>query len=348
MWQTGLVEALQPLGVECLNLELVGSRWSELQSIRSVLSKLQTCDIVHLSTLNRAIGLVGAWSAVRGPPIVLTVHGDFLREAPNKPMHVRPLFVGSYVVTLHLAHGATFPSEYLRRRLSHVTRRHLPVNVIPNGISTQRLSKVRPYTRTDLDLEDSSIVLIESTSFNQYEKCAGLIPLCGAFSRLLREHDDAVLLVLGAGRYLERFRSRLENSTIRFLGHREDALRLVKTADLFVHSTFLDNFPYSVLEAMALSLPIVATDVGGIREMAERAATLVPPCEDSLFQAMKNLVKDDEKRDRMARRSREAALEYEWNQVARRFLAFYESLLNSKTRTPGLTYGTSMDSRETK
>jgi glycosyltransferase involved in cell wall biosynthesis len=53
---------------------------------------------------------------------------------------------------------------------------------------------------------------------------------------------------------------------IRFLGVRRDIAPLLARAQLFVLSTRFEAFPYSVLEAMRAGLPIVASDVGGIRE----------------------------------------------------------------------------------
>ena len=50
-------------------------------------------------------------------------------------------------------------------------------------------------------------------------------------------------------------------------------------AAVFVHPSWADSFPYAVLEAMAMGLPIVATDVGGVGEAIEHDVTgvLVPP-----------------------------------------------------------------------
>ena len=53
-----------------------------------------------------------------------------------------------------------------------------------------------------------------------------------------------------------------------FLGHRHDVTALHHAFDLFVQSSEYEGTPNAVLEAMAMETPIVATDVGGTREVA--------------------------------------------------------------------------------
>jgi glycosyltransferase involved in cell wall biosynthesis len=55
----------------------------------------------------------------------------------------------------------------------------------------------------------------------------------------------------------------------RFLGHRQDIADLHHAFDLFVQSSEYEGTPNAVLEAMAMETPLVVTDVGGTRELAE-------------------------------------------------------------------------------
>ncbi len=70
----------------------------------------------------------------------------------------------------------------------------------------------------------------------------------------------------------------LEN-TVQLLGVIPDAARYLKAFDIFVLPSVKEGFPYTLLEAAAAQLPIVATRIGGIPEIAEKynALTLVPP-----------------------------------------------------------------------
>jgi len=67
--------------------------------------------------------------------------------------------------------------------------------------------------------------------------------------------------------------------TIRFLGLREDVPKLMFASDIFVLTSLWEGLPGVVLEAMAVGLPVVATDVGGTPELVEDGTNgfLIPP-----------------------------------------------------------------------
>jgi glycosyltransferase involved in cell wall biosynthesis len=82
---------------------------------------------------------------------------------------------------------------------------------------------------------------------------------------------------------------------VRLLGNIADIYGLLVASDVFVLPSWAESFPYSILEAMMVGLPIVATDVGGISEAVEEGATgrLVPPRDAaSLGRALAELLDD--------------------------------------------------------
>jgi glycosyltransferase involved in cell wall biosynthesis len=97
--------------------------------------------------------------------------------------------------------------------------------------------------------------------------------LIQAFAIVHRKRPETMLLIIGDGSE----RSRLEMLAARlgvdaaccFLGHRDDIIDLHHAFDLLVQSSDYEGTPNAVLEAMALETPIVATDVGGTRELVE-------------------------------------------------------------------------------
>ena len=90
-------------------------------------------------------------------------------------------------------------------------------------------------------------------------------------------------MIAGAGPQrtdLEMLATRLGvRSNVRFLGLRDDIPELMAAADALVLSSAWEGSPNVVLEAMAAALPVVATDVGGVRELVETGRTgfVVPP-----------------------------------------------------------------------
>jgi glycosyltransferase involved in cell wall biosynthesis len=131
----------------------------------------------------------------------------------------------------------------------------------------------------------------------------------GVALRALVEVPEAQLVVLGDGperSRLERLAADLElNGRIRFLGAggRDDVLRLFRAADAALLSSSWENFPHTVVEALAVGTPVVATTVGGVGEIVRDGENglLVPPGDaPALAGALRRLVADDGLRDRLA------------------------------------------------
>ena len=97
---------------------------------------------------------------------------------------------------------------------------------------------------------------------------------------------------------------------VHFVGERDDVPELLAGASVFVLSSRSEGFPISVLEAMAAGLPVVASDVGGVREQVEQEVTgLLVPRGDAvaLASAIERLVRDPELRRRMGEAGRARA-----------------------------------------
>ncbi len=102
--------------------------------------------------------------------------------------------------------------------------------------------------------------------------------LIRAFRKLHREHPDTGLLILGSGPDEKGIRAEAErygrDESILLPGRKANPFRYMKEADVFVLSSLYEGFSNSVLEAMALGLPVIADDCAGVRECLtpERAA----------------------------------------------------------------------------
>ena len=144
---------------------------------------------------------------------------------------------------------------------------------------------------------------------------AGELPCIVTFGRLAPEKDLDVLLrafaqvrvrhpcrllLIGEGperAALEALCRRMEITPwVTFAGFHPDPFRLVKSADIFVHTARFEGFGNVLIEAMACALPVVATDCDfGPREIIQhgKSGLLVPPgCVDSLARAMLSLLQD--------------------------------------------------------
>ncbi len=126
---------------------------------------------------------------------------------------------------------------------------------------------------------------------------------------------DCVLAVVGTGQEEESLKSRaLElglGGSVFFLGHRDDAVGLMKEADCLVVPSLMEGMPFVILEAMAASKPVIASNIYGIPEVVLEGETglLVPP-EDAgaLRDAMRSLLQARHVAAGMGARGRERIL----------------------------------------
>lgn len=87
---------------------------------------------------------------------------------------------------------------------------------------------------------------------------------------------------------------------------REEVFRLLKGAHLFVLTSNYEGFPRSVLEAMSVGLPVIATDVGGVREIVTPDCGILVARGDvsAVKQALETLMRDSSRREAMGKNAR--------------------------------------------
>jgi colanic acid/amylovoran biosynthesis glycosyltransferase len=130
---------------------------------------------------------------------------------------------------------------------------------------------------------------------------------------------------------------RLED-VIELPGHlpRDDIRRILQGADVFLLTSLAEGVSNSVLEAMAMEVPVVATDVGGMSELVRDGIDgyLVPPCDDkAMAERLERLFNDAQRRRQMGLSGRERVIEsFNLDSYLSRFISCYESILSSSER----------------
>jgi glycosyltransferase involved in cell wall biosynthesis len=121
---------------------------------------------------------------------------------------------------------------------------------------------------------------------------------------------------------------------VRILGHRDDVERLYAAMDVFVLASHREGYPRAAMEAAAMALPLVVTDVRGCREVVVEGSNgfLVPAGDPgSLAQAITRLASDTDLRARMGRESRNLARErFDERDVVRKVLDTYRAVAAKK------------------
>lgn len=155
-------------------------------------------------------------------------------------------------------------------------------NVIYNGIDLEPFVSAisdRSKICRQVGIEEQQYILINVGSF-QPAKAHDVLLL--SISQVAKMRQDFCVLLVGDGELksqMERMADRLGiTDYVRFLGKRSDVPDLLKASDGYILSSRREGLPGVVLEALAAQLPVVATNLAGVREIAQYTSniTMVP------------------------------------------------------------------------
>jgi glycosyltransferase involved in cell wall biosynthesis len=152
---------------------------------------------------------------------------------------------------------------------------------------------------------------------------------------LLSERKDLYFVIAGKGPLEDTLTKKVQSmglaDRVLFLGQFHDVRPVYDLMDVYVLSSTREGLPNTVLEAMAMEVPIVATDVDGVSEAAahDREALLVPPCDPKrLADSIRVLVNDPALRDRLRNAARARVMaEFSFAARTKRIEGIYRSLM---------------------
>ncbi len=222
-----------------------------------------------------------------------------------------------------------------------IRRRILPrakCSVIANGIDCSEFTpqpkrRIRERDRAGLDAEFIWLAVGRIAPAKDYPN------LLRAFAQVHAAAPDARLWIAGEGKceYSEALHQLAQASgieaCIRWLGLRRDIPALLDQADGFVLSSAWEGLPLALGEAMAMEKPFVATDVGGVRELAGECGEIIPTGNpDALAAAMLKLMREpSENRQSQGFAARQRILtRFTIEESAAQWKALYQRVLASR------------------
>jgi phosphatidylinositol alpha-mannosyltransferase len=268
--------------------------------------------------------------------------------APMLPYYVLCMSSSPTVGTFHAYHGSNrwyrflypmlkpaFNRLHARIAVSEAARqmnyRVFPAeyDIIPNGLDLDHFVNATP-------LEEYRDGKINILFVGRMEKRKGLKHLLEAYALLKDEFSNTRLIIVGPGRVssrLRRFITRIRLEDVVFVGGVPyDMLpRYYHSADIFcAPATGKESFGIVLIEAMAASKPIVASDIDGFRCVIKHGeqGLLVPPGDARRLAAnITVLIRNEALRKRMGERGRACVEQYDWRRVAQQVIAVYNKLL---------------------
>jgi glycosyltransferase involved in cell wall biosynthesis len=203
----------------------------------------------------------------RRPYVVSTVHSSRVRSADDRELLRQLTPQMDQLIAV---------SQSIVKKIADEHRTGAPVRLIYNGVDLDRFDHVEPCCtlRDEYGMEPGSQIV---GVVARLEPEKGHQTLIEAWPHVLRSVPDAYLLIVGEGSrrdFLESWAAahKVAHRVI-FTGRRDDVPAVTAALDVAVLPSWREAQGLSVLEAMALSRPVVASDVGGIPEMIENGVT---------------------------------------------------------------------------
>jgi glycosyltransferase involved in cell wall biosynthesis len=160
-----------------------------------------------------------------------------------------------------------------------------------------------------------------------------------AAKKVLEDYQKVTFLVVGDGELMEPLKEMSRDLEIEdrvvFMGYSDSVSKVLQEVDIKVISSISEGIPLTLFEAMNAALPVVSTDVGGIKEILEEGKTgfLVPPKDpDALAEKVLLLLNEKELLQNMSVAAKEASRKFDVSSNVRKFETIYEELVTKGAR----------------
>ncbi|TSC95209.1 MAG: group 1 glycosyl transferase [Parcubacteria group bacterium Licking1014_1] len=300
-------------------------------------------DIVHVHTPKA--GVLGQIAAkLAGVPIIInTIHGLYFNKVSSPFQKIFFIFVKKIAAKcsdLIFSQNREDINTLIEAKIAKSEK----IKYLGNGVDIEKFNSKRFSNEFILNKKkelgiDSGFKIIGAVGRLVKEK--GYLELFAAFKKVLNKFPQTMLLAIGPEEPEKKdafppaiIKDYDIEKNVIFLGERTDVDELYSLMDVFVLPSHREGFPRTVIEAMAMKRPIIATDIRGCQEAIDNGKNgILFSAKDSekLYNAITFLLENPEKSDNMAEFAREKA-EKEFNEelVFFKIKKEYERLLDKK------------------
>ena len=267
---------IEPICIDALRRRLGLADTRALLQIRQLLIGIRP-HLLHTHTakaggIGRIASLLGGWRPKQRPRLVHTFHGHVF-DGYFGPYASRAIVMAERNLA-RLSDAIVVVSSSVKRDITEKYRVAAPakVHVIPLGFDfewTSRLASHRGWLRARLGISGDCTVI---ASIGRLTEVKNLPLALEGFSKFLDlPRRDARLVLFGDGALrpaLEQLAYQMGiGAQVHFAGWEMDRARIYSDLDLVCLSSLNEGTPVALIEAMAAGLPVVATDVGGVRDV---------------------------------------------------------------------------------
>ncbi|MDR0138007.1 glycosyltransferase family 4 protein [Metabacillus idriensis] len=335
---TGKIKDLTEQGLHVIEIPIERkiSPWSNLKTISRLITlmKREKYDLVHVHTpVASILGRIAA--KIAGvKTIIYTAHGYYFHEGMDFVQYrlfywIEKIFARFFTDWLLLQSKEDYDLSISRSFKPSSTIIHLGNGVdITAKFSPDRFcSKQIEELKQHLSIEKEEVVV---TFIGRFVKEKGIFDLIDSFQLLKEQHNYVKLLMIGGISDSERdleSHTALEgifgkNPSIINAGYRKDIPELLAISDIFVLPSYREGLPRSIIEAMAMGKPVIASNIRGCREEVQDGVNgflFEKGNHIDLYNKLNDLVGNEDKRKLFGANSRELAIqEYDENLILKK------------------------------
>jgi glycosyltransferase involved in cell wall biosynthesis len=202
---------------------------------------------------------------------------------------------------------------------------------IPNGIPVEDIvAAAHGDSRTEIGVPDGVPLAMQVGVFRTEKNQIGAVE---AFAEVRKQLPDAHLAFVGMGPLREQVEARAAElgatEWAHFLGERTDVPALLALSDLMLLPSHGDAMPMTVLEAMAVGVPVLATDVGDVRSMVGEAGVCIEPGDPAaLARTATALLSDPAELERLGALGHDRALQFDSGAMVHSYASLFDAALS--------------------
>lgn len=304
--------------------------WGKL----SRLFQKEKVQIVHTHNWGTLFdGVIGAKIA-RVPIIVHSEHGLWYEDI----LHIKKRKLLTQKLIFNFIDQITTVCKDLERTLIKLTGiKEEKVICIPNGVKLQRFDVEidKGSKRREIGIQENDIVVGIIGSLDPIKDHKTFLY---AGVEIIKEFPNAKFLIIGDGSLKEELLSLSEKiglgKRVLFLGQRDDIPEILKIMDVFISSSLREGMSNTILEAMAVGLPVIATKVGGTPEIVVDGKTgflVCPANPKELAEGIIKVLKNPQQAKNMGKAGQEKVREnFSLNKMIKSYENLYKGLIKEK------------------
>jgi len=338
-------EWIKLVPLPCLYSERFRYYIPRLSSIRAIKNALKNNDIVQIWGYFYpvpAFALLLKLFFKPGARVILTIDGivGYLYKNQSKLINtLLKIYTKTFGrLIFQVPDKITLYSEIL---LPYAKKAGIPIKnavVTPTGIHLEKFKKIETSVRKEFNISNKDIVILLVGMITERK---GIDILLRLTKKLIVNGYNIKALIVGSGPNINRYKQMSDelniNYNIVFTGNRYDIPAIMSASDIFILPSRGEGLSGAIMEAMACSLPVIATDDGLTRDIVLHGKTGFlfkmldekKVDEGELFNYAKKLINSQELRIKMGILARQHIKNFDWDKIVLNYIKNYKLCLSN-------------------